>query len=153
MIVLSALLIGTVSVLAASPVRTTGPFEGEFSGYISGDKGSRAPIALDLTHRSDEVKGYIELGEGLYIDGGVCGGGYLPSTTQYAGVESDSRNPRKITEHLVFKVSGIKIPADLNGEISADGEAISAEARIDLPWFCGRDPQLKATLFRDENSK
>jgi hypothetical protein len=33
--------------------------------------------------------------------------------------------------------------------VSSDGEVITARAKIDLPWFCGRDPVITSRLYRD----
>jgi hypothetical protein len=46
-----------------------------------------------------------------------------------------------------FKVSNFDIGVTLNSKIAADG-AINATGSIDLPWICGRDPQLSGTLSK-----
>ena len=49
-----------------------GPYEGTFEGYAYGDRSSKAPIMLDLTHRGDQVEGMVSIGEGLVVSGGFC---------------------------------------------------------------------------------
>ena len=48
-----------------------------------------------------------------------------------------------------FDVGGFDLAVDFESNISADDDVITAEAAVDLPWFCGRDPALTATLHRD----
>lgn len=126
----------------------TGPFEGTFAGKVTGDKGSSTELSLDLTHRGDEVKGFVVIGEGLYVDGGVCGKGYIPAGTQFARGESSSKDPSHLSAESRFKVSGVTIKIKLDGDVSADGDEINAQAKVDLPWLCGRDPVISGTLYK-----
>ena len=73
--VLAMLAIAGVGVQAAPAVDTTaavGPYEGVFYGYVHGDKDSKAPLILVLTHRGNQVQGDVYLGEGLYVYTGLA---------------------------------------------------------------------------------
>jgi hypothetical protein len=59
MAILAILLIPAAGVYAAPVVATSGrvgPYEGTFTGYAYGDRSSKAPILLDLTHRGNQVR-------------------------------------------------------------------------------------------------
>jgi hypothetical protein len=144
-----AILAFTFNASAASQATKstkTGPYEGTFKGTVYGDKGTSAPLTLVLNHRGNDVEGKAILGDGLYLDGGMCGAGYVPASQQSATVEAADKDPRHLAVQTIFEVSGINIKIDLNSQISADGEELEAEAKIDLPWLCGHDPVISGTL-------
>lgn len=152
---LSATLIAlasTVGIVLAAPLpyktEAVGPYEGVFSGYVYGDRGSRAPIKLEMIHRRGTVTGTVNLGEGLYVDGGRCGGAYIPASVQSAGGETLSTDPNRLQAGTTFSVSGFQISAELDSLISPEGENLIAQGRIDLPWLCGRDPVLNVELIK-----
>ena len=128
--------------------KAEGLFDGTFQGTIYGDKGSSAPIQLQLSQDGRQVVGNVELGSGLYVNGGMCGAGYVPGGAQSAGGQVSASNPRRLYAESSFKVSGFKVTIDLVGVASADGKEVDAQAKIDLPWLCGRDPVLSGTLYR-----
>ena len=130
---------------------TPGPYEGSFSGTVSSDNGSQAPISMNLTHRGDVVEGSVSLGNGLSVNGGVCGTVDVPSVEQHITGTSQPDNPNQISTQMAFEVSGINIVVDLNSQISSDGSVIQAQTAIDLPWLCGRDPLLSGSLNRIES--
>jgi len=125
-----------------------GPYEGVFSGVLHGDNNSRAPIALQMTHRDGMVKGRLYLGEGLFVNAGVCGKTAIPSMAQSASGRTLPSNPNKMVVNTGFNVSGFDIGVDLTSTISADGQTLKAGTSIDLPWICGRDPSYSGTLYR-----
>lgn len=125
-------------------------FDGTFQGRIYGDKGSSAPIILELNQDGRVVEGTVEVGRGLYVNGGMCGSGYVPSGVQSAAGQVSASNPRQVYAEAAFKVSGLTVNIDLNGIASADGQEVDTQARIDLPWLCGRDPVLSGTLYRTQ---
>ena len=129
-------------------VKKTGPFEGTFVGEVKADNGTSTELSLDLTHRGDEVKGFVVIGEGLYIDAGFCGRGYVPAGTQFARGETSSKDPSHLSAESQFKVSGLKVKVKLDGDVSDDGDEINAIAKIDLPWLCGGDPVISGTLYK-----
>jgi hypothetical protein len=148
---LSILVLATITVGAAGPTAATsnvGPFEGEFHGYLYGDDGSRAPISLDLTHRGRNVDGTVMLGEGLVVDGKRCGTAAVPAGTLEAAGQSSPTNRNQLTATSSFEVSGIEVTVELDGTVSRDGRTINTEAKINLPWLCGRDPILTGTLSK-----
>ena len=148
LLALGAILALTLSVSAAPSIKKgkPGPFEGTFQGTVYGDNGSKAPITLDLRHRGEAVTGTVSLGSGLYVDGGFCGAGYVPASSQVASGKASAKNPNVLNATTKFKVAGVNVKLLLNGEVSPDGEEIETRARIDLPWFCGGDPILTGTL-------
>jgi hypothetical protein len=150
--VLAILLTTVAGVFAAPEVATTekvGAYEGTFTGVTYGDRSSSAPIMLDLTHRDNQVEGSVFIGEGLYVSGGFCGTVNVPATTQYVEGQTVRWNPKRLVVKPTFDVGGFDITVDFESNVSADGEVITAKAKVDLPWFCGRDPVLTSTLYRD----
>jgi len=146
------LLAATATSVLAAPKATKksepDPIKATYSGIIHGDKGSQAPLTLALTQEDDYISGTVYLGRGLYIDAGRCGGGYIPATVQSAEGESNKYKPNHIEASTTFKVSGIKVSIDLEGVLSSDGEVLETEAKIDIPWLCGRDPIIEGTLYK-----
>ena len=128
--------------------RNVGPFEGVFYGVLHGDNNSRAPIALQMTHRDGVVSGKVYLGEGLFVNAGVCGKTAIPSMVQSASGRSLASNPNKLAVNTNFNMSGFDIGVSLNSTVSADGNTLNASTSIDLPWICGRDPSYSGTLQR-----
>lgn len=147
-----ALMILPAATAFAAPqevtMEKTGPYEGTFRGVVYGDNGSSAPLSLQLTHRDDDVQGSLALGSGLYIKGGVCGGAYVPSGVQYASGKTDPSDPSRMVASAQVDVNHFDISITLESDVSPSGDVIQAKAELDLPWFCGRDPVLDATLYR-----
>jgi hypothetical protein len=125
-----------------------GPYEGTFHGVAYGDKGSSAPLSLELTHRGSQVRGNVYLGEGLHVSAGFCGSVNLPAAGQRIEGETAFWNPKRLVADPTFDAGGFDLTIDFESNVSADGEVITAEARVDLPWFCGRDPVLTSSLHR-----
>jgi hypothetical protein len=135
---------------AQAPASTTGPgpFEGIFYGTVTGDNNSRAPIAMQMTHRNEVVSGRLYIGEGLHVNAGVCGNTTIPSMVQSASGRTLPDNPNKLTASTTFNVSGFNIGVNLNSTVSADGGILNATTTIDLPWICGSDRTYSGTLYR-----
>ena len=123
------------------------PLQNTYTGMIHGDKGSQAPLTLALSEVNDQIFGTVYLEKGLFIDAGRCGGGYMPATVQSAEGEVNKYKPNQIEASTTFKVSGFTVSIDLEGILSSDGEVLETEAKIDLPWLCGRDPVISGTLY------
>lgn len=141
----------SISAFAAPPLpqsQKTKPFDGTFTGTVYGSKGSSAPLTLNLSQTGATVKGDLRLGSGLYVDGGFCGGGYVPSGIQSATGKVVPDNPNRLTAGSTFKVNGMNIKVRLVGDALANGNALKAKATVDLPWLCGQDPELSGTLYR-----
>jgi hypothetical protein len=136
---------------ATPPVNSgpVGPYEGTFTGYAYGNRGSRAPITLELTHRGDTVSGVVELGQGLFIDGGICGGAYVPTSQQPVTGNTVTSDPTRLEAKTGFKINNLQISVDFSSQVSPDGKTVMATAKIDLPWLCGRDPTITGTVSRD----
>ena len=136
--------------VASNSSRSTsvGPFEGVFSGVLYGDNNSRAPIALQMIHRDGVVNGRLYLGEGLFVNAGVCGKTQIPSMVQSASGRTLTSNPNKLAVNTSFNISGFDIGVNLTSTISADGSTLNAATSIDLPWICGRDPSYSGILYR-----
>ena len=127
---------------------SVGPFEGVFYGTLSGDNNSRAPIALQMTHRDGVVNGRLYLGEGLFVNAGVCGKTQIPSMAQSASGRTLSNNPNKLAVNTSFNMSGFDIGVNLSSTVSQDGSTLNAVTSIDLPWICGSDKSYSGTLYR-----
>jgi hypothetical protein len=127
---------------------SAGPFDGIFYGWVQGDHGSQALMILDLTHRDETVEGKVYLGEGLVVDAGVCGSAAVPSGVQAASGQTSPGAPDEFNADAEFQITGLEIGVEIASQVSADGESLTAEARIDLPWFCGTNPVLSGTLIR-----
>ena len=152
-VVVLGLLVAAVASVYATPEVTAvgrpGPYEGTFRGVAYGDGGSSAPLMLDLTHRGNQVQGSLVLDEGLYVDGGFCGAVNLPATKQSVEGQTLSWKPGRLVARPAFDAGVFDLTVDFVSTISTDGTVLTAEAKADLPWFCGRDPVLTATLYRD----
>ena len=154
LVILFGLTAGTV--LAAderelSPppgISKAGPYEGVFFGLVYGDNNSRALMALQMTDRNGVVEGKVYLGDGLYVDAGMCGQNEIPSMLQYASGKTNPNDPNELTVQTMVNVSGFDIGVNLNSTVSEDGKTLTAEASIDLPWICGSDPSFTGTLER-----
>ena len=149
---MAALMILPAATAFAAPQEVSmgkaGPYEGAFHGVVYGDNGSSAPLTLDLTHRDDLVHGSLALGSGLYVKGGVCGGAYVPSSVQYASGTTEPSDPNRLLASAKVDVNRFNIKVTLASDVSPSGDVIQAKAKLDLPWFCGRDPVLDATLYK-----
>lgn len=151
---LAMLAAAGVGMSAAAPEATTsatvvGPYEGTFHGVAQGDRGTSAPIMLELTHRGSQVSGIVALGEGLYVSAGFCGAVNVPATTLRIGGQTVAGNPNRLVASPSFDVGGFDVAVDFESNVSRDAGSIVAEAKVDLPWFCGGDPTFASTLYRD----
>ena len=142
----SAATVSAETVKSASQV--TGPFEGTFNGTVHGDKGSSAPVTFDLTHRGNQVQGEVIIGSGLYVSGGRCGGIQVPTSVLFASGQTLSKDPNHLVARSTFDIGSFEIKADVQGQLSADGDELETSVKIDLPWICGGDPVITATLDR-----
>lgn len=137
------------SAAAPKPLSISGGlFAGTFEGYLVGDQNSRAPITLELSQDGKTVSGDIVIGSGLVIDGGVCGLAAVPAGKQSAAGQVSARDARHLDAGAALDVQGMRIKIDLDGDLSRDGETLSAVAKIDLPWLCGVDPIVEGSLER-----
>ena len=150
--VLAILSVSVTGVFAAPEMVSTGvvgPYEGTFQGVARTERNSRALLALDLTHRGDRVQGTVYLGKGLHVDAGWCGSVDLPALSAKIAAQTVPGNPRRLLANPTFDASGFELTIDFESNLMGDGDVISAKATVDVPWFCGRDPVLTSTLYRD----
>jgi hypothetical protein len=150
-LLVTGLAVGTAYAAGAPEsvsINTVGPYEGVFSGVLYGDNNTRAPIALQMTHRDGVVNGRLYLGEGFYVDAGRCGGTTLPAMSQSANGRTLASDPSKLSVNTSFDLSGFNIGVILNSSVSPDGDTLKVSTSIDLPWLCGRDPSYSGTLYR-----
>jgi hypothetical protein len=133
---------------SAAPAEATnvGPYEGTFNGTVYAPDGSAAPMTLTMTHRGSAVDGTVFIGEGLTVDAGICGAAAIPAGSVYANGNTTAGNPKHLSARSTFDVGGIDVTVDLNSTVN--GDRLNAEAKIDLPFFCGGDQVLTSTLFR-----
>jgi hypothetical protein len=149
LIVFALLTAGITAVPGVAAGDEVGSYEGTFQGMAYADKNSSAPLVLELTHRGNEVEGGLFLGEGLVVNGGLCGTVSLPEFEVAVEGETVRSNPNRLVADPTFDAGGFDLTVDFESEVSTDGEVITATAKVDLPWFCGRDPGLTAILYRD----
>jgi hypothetical protein len=126
----------------------TGPFTGTFEGSLNGDNESSAPVTLTLAQDGSVVSGTITVGEGLFLDGGNCGATAVPAGTKSASGEVDTTTPNHLDASATFTAQGFTIALDLDADLSADGQTLTAEATIDLPFLCGRNPVITGAFTR-----
>ncbi len=138
----------TTGSAGAAPAQAgkVGPYEGVFNGTLTADNGTKAPITLNLTHRGSVVDGTVFIGKGLNIDAGICGATAIPETAVNATGNTSAKNPKYLSASSSFDVSGIDVTVDLESVVQ--GDKLSTEAKIDLPWLCGGDPVLTGTLYK-----
>ena len=137
---------------AASDVEdmdAVGPYEGSFSGTAYGDKGSTAPLELELTHRGSRVEGDVSIGEGLHVDAGFCGTFDLPAIDASIAGQTLEDEPRRLEASPTFDAGAFELTVDFQSKVSASGNIIVTKANVDLPWLCGQDPALRGILLRD----
>ena len=146
-------IIGLFAVMAvpgasAAPAEAgkAGPYEGTFNGTVYAQDGSSAPMSLIMTHRGSAVDGTVFIGDGLNIEAGMCGSAKIPASSVYANGNTSSSNPRHLNAKSTFDVSGVDVTVDLKSVVT--GNKIKAEAKIDLPFFCGGDQVLTGTLYK-----
>lgn len=120
------------------------PFTGTFEGIIYGSNNSSTAIILELEQEKNHVIGTAFIDEGLYINAGNCGGAYVPATTETAVGNVSTKNPNLLSAETNLNVSGINVTIDFIGEL--DEDVLDLEAKIDLPWLCGKDPLLHGTV-------
>ncbi len=150
LITVLALAVGTADAAPIQPATTSGgPFTGTFSGYLEGDRGSRAPVELELVQTGREVEGIVTIGSGLIVNGGNCGVAAVPTGSQTAVGRTSATNLRYIEASTSVAVSGLTVKIDLAGNVSRDGETLTADAEIDLPWLCGRDPVISGVFTKE----
>lgn len=126
-----------------------GPFTGTFEGVMVGANDSSAPLELQLVQRGLNIEGSAALGPGLIIRaGGVCGSFPIPAMTLNAADQMEQASQRTMSTTTNVNVSGFDIPVELNAELSADGETITASATMYPPPLCGSNPTVTATLTR-----
>lgn len=146
------IMLTAVSTLFAAPTESQSkvevPERNTYTGVVYGDKGTSAPLSLTTSQTGNLVSGTVYLGDGLYIDAGRCGGGFVPAAVQSAKGEVNKFNPNKFEASTAFKVSGFRVTIDLEGTLSSDGEVLETEAVVDIPWLCGSDPVISGTLYK-----
>lgn len=147
-IILATMSGGVAAASGEASAAIVGPYEGTWYGPARGDRNSYALMTLDLTHRGDRVEGSLALNKGLYVDGRICGAVSLPATEQTVEGRTAAKDPGHLEALPSFDVGAFDLTVDFESDVMEDGGTITAEARVDLPWFCGRDPVLTATLYR-----
>ncbi len=125
-----------------------GTFSGTFEGYLDGDNGSSAPVQLVLVQDGNLVDGTISIADGLFLDGGNCGATAVPTGTQAASGLVDPANPSHLDADATVMVQGLSITIQLDADMSPDGQTLTAQATIDLPLLCGRDPAIGGVFTR-----
>ncbi len=134
--------VSTNSRQAVSP-----PFTGTFVGTAYGDYDSSAPLTLEMTQSGRKVTGTVYMEPGLTVNaGGMCGVFDLPASSATASGAISARQPRLLTAKIPVESGGVKITADITGEISADGEELNVEVKVNTPFLCKYDPVITGIL-------
>lgn len=137
----------TTAVSTSSRQAVSTPFTGTFSGTAYGDFNSSAPITLELTQVGNRVTGTAVIEDGLKINaGGMCGSFDVPASSASASGSTAARQPRTLTARIPFEIEGFTITADVAGQLSADGEELEVEVKINTPMLCRYDPVISGTL-------
>ena len=135
-VVVLAMLPTVVAGAYAAPEATSasgvGPYEGTFRGVAYGDKGSRAPLSLELTHRGSQVKGNLYLGEGLHVSAGFCGSVNLPAAAQRIESQTSFWNPKRLVADPTFDAGSFDLTIDFESNVSAEGEVITGSSFASL---------------------
>ncbi|MCP4358186.1 MAG: hypothetical protein GY796_09255 [Chloroflexi bacterium] len=151
LITLVTLSILSVTAFAAPTKQNaeTGPFEGVFTGTVTGDNNSKTTLTLDLNDEDNLVAGTASLGGGLLVDaGGFCGSAVLPASSMWAEGGKTAAHPDELAAEATIDVGGFEVTVEVTGELSDDGDTLDVEAKIDTPWMCGRDPVIMGTLTK-----
>ena len=143
---------------AAPPVAATlpavggaggsGGYTGTFAGTLTSDDGSTAPVSLNLTQSGTTVSGDITIGDGLTIDGGNCGAQAIPAGSRSVSGQVSPSNPNHIEVSAGYEVQGLTITGNLRGDLAADGNSLSGQIDLSLPFLCGRNPVISGSLAR-----
>ena len=123
-------------------------FNGAFAGTLTSDDGSTAPVNLNLTQTGSTVAGDISIGEGLTIDGGNCGAQAIPAGSRSVSGQVDPSNPNHIEVSAGYEVQGFTITAELIADLAPDGNSLTGQIDLSLPFLCGRNPVITGSLAR-----
>lgn len=149
LLAIAFLAFGAAAPTFAAGTAVTPPpsFTGTYEGTVYGDYDSSAHLTLELTQNGRSITGTATIGAGLELNaGGFCGTAVLPPTTASADGSVSSRNPRRLSADIPVDVGGLEITALVSGDLSADGEELDIEVKVDTPFLCGRDPVITGTL-------
>ena len=127
---------------------SAGAFSGAFTGTLTSDDGSSAPVSLALNQSGTTVSGDITIGDGLTIDGGNCGAQAVPAGSRGISGQTDPSNPNHIEASAGYDVQGFTVTAELIADLSADGRALNGQIALSLPFLCGRNPIISGALAR-----
>jgi len=130
-----------------------GLFQGNFTGIAIGDEKTSAPLTLNLTQNGSRVSGSATILAGIKVNTGglVCPGTVdVPSGTMGIAGSISNRNPRQLVAKSALNASGMKIAADMLADISREGDIMTAQIKLNLPWPC-RSPTVKANLARSKS--
>jgi hypothetical protein len=127
--------------IALSRAPVMGAFEGTWTGTLSGDAGSSAPVTLTLLHRNGTVGGTAQIAEpGIIVNvAEVCASGSdddeepIGERTLRLTSMSVAAGTTSVTFSGTLTVSGYSIPYTLRVTLSADGSTLTAR-------FCVTDP-------------
>ena len=144
------LAIGLISIGAVAPTfaAANSPFNGTFSGIAYGEYNSTAPLTLTVTQEGDDVTANINIDNGLKVNaGGFCGIIAIPASSISASGIDTNDDLNVLTSQVPFDVGGgVTVTAEIIGEMSADGDEMDVEIKVNTPFICGNDPVVTGTL-------
>lgn len=147
------LLCAVVILLSCSTqvlARDAGLYDGNFTGIATGDRGTSAPLTLNLTRNNSAVTGFATILPGIKVDTGglICPGLVaVPAGSVPIKGNISSRDPRVLIATFVIQTQGMSIVADVLAEMSPDGTSMRIQIKLKTPWPC-RNPTIRADLTR-----
>ncbi len=127
------------------------PFEGTFSGTITGDEKSRAELMVVLTQDGDSVTGEVTLGEGLQVNvgRGFCPGVQdVPASTLGLADTISADAPNHLESSSQMNVGGYNVGLEMFADLSDDQSMLNVQVNIKVPFPC-TSPELFAMLSRN----
>lgn len=134
---------------AAPPIAPAADgFNGVFVGALNARNGSSAPATLELTQSGNDVTGRLTIDNGLTLDVGNCGTQAVPPGSQTAAGRVDPASPNHLETAGSFEAGGFTIGVTLTADLAADGQTVTANASLELPFICDAAPSIGGTFQR-----
>jgi len=120
-----------------------GPFEGTFTGTVSGDNNTMATVAVTLNHRDNKIEGNITLGKGLQLNfKGPCGlepvdlekipisGTTDPANPLHFQTSTQVKEPTQ-KQLLMFKVNFVVTNVTIDALLNQETQTINANITLE----------------------
>jgi len=140
--------VGASAAAEAPPEARAHAFEGVFTGTAYGANGTEAPLWIDISQDGPTIAATATLGDGMYVGTKFCGGAAVPGGQVSGTAYVDANTPSRVQTEVPFNVYGVPVRLAIQGDLSEDGQSLTARTTINLPAFCGGNPQFVGTLSR-----